>query len=174
MLDNAAIAELLIREAENAEGHREQAFRRAAHEAFMWPEEAAAMVAAGRSLQELTGIGPSLAKRLHRWIDSPPEVEVPPIRREFLTLVQARAVLAKNPGWSARLNGDLQMHTTWSDGAGTVAEMAAAAIERGYKFIGITDHTQGLKIAGGLDESRLAEQGREIAALNKQLRTAED
>jgi hypothetical protein len=35
--------------------------------------------------------------------------------------------------------------------------MAAAAIERGYKFIGITDHTQGLSIAGGLDETRLPE-----------------
>jgi histidinol phosphatase-like PHP family hydrolase len=171
VLDNAAIAELLIREAEGAEGHREKAFRRAAHEAFMWPDEAAAMVATGRSLQELTGIGPSLAKRLHGWIDSlPASLEVPAIRREFLTLVQARAVLAKNPGWSARLNGDLQMHTTWSDGAGTVAEMATAAIGRGYKFIGITDHTQGLKIAGGLDESRLEQQGCEIAALNKQLR----
>jgi hypothetical protein len=46
VLDNAVIAELLIREAETAEGHRERAFRRAAHEAFMWPEEAAAVAAA--------------------------------------------------------------------------------------------------------------------------------
>ena len=36
-------------------------------------------------------------------------------------------------------------------GGGTISEMAAAAIERGYKFIAITDHTQGLKIAGGLE-----------------------
>lgn len=172
MLDNATIAELLIREAEQAEGHREQAFRRAAHAAFMWPEEAADVAAGGRSLTELGGIGPSLAKRLHKWMASPPVAEVPAIRREFLTLGQARRVLAKNPGWAERANGDLQMHTTWSDGGGTVAEMAAAAIERGYKFIGITDHTQGLKIAGGLDEVRLADQGREIAALNNQLRKA--
>jgi histidinol phosphatase-like PHP family hydrolase len=170
VLDNAAIAELLIREAETAEGHREQAFRRAAHAAFMWPEEAMDIAAEGRSLTELSGIGPSLAKRLHRWIESPPEVEVPAIRREFLTLAQARRILAKVPDWPARLNGDLQMHTTWSDGAGTVAEMATAAIERGYQFIGITDHTQGLKIAGGLDESRLEQQGREIVARNKELR----
>ena len=170
MVDNAAIAELLIREAETAEGHREQAFRRAAHAAFMWSEEGTDIAAAGRSLTELAGIGHSLAKRLHNWIASPPEVEVPAIRREFLTLAQARRVLKKNPGWAPQLNGDLQMHTTWSDGGGTIADMAAAAIERGYKFIGITDHTQGLSIAGGLDETRLAEQGREIVALNKQLR----
>jgi histidinol phosphatase-like PHP family hydrolase len=170
MLDNAAIAELLIRESETAVGHREQAFRRAAHAAFTWPEEAAEIAAAGRSLTELPSIGPSLAKRLQRWIASPPIVEIPPIRREYLTLAQARRVLAKYPGWASLLQGDLQMHTTWSDGAGTIADMANTAIERGYKFIGITDHTQGLKIAGGIDEGRLAEQGREIGALNKQLR----
>ena len=64
MLDNCAIAELLIREAETATGHLEQAFRRAAHEAFMWPEEASELVSAGRSLTDLKGIGPSFARRL--------------------------------------------------------------------------------------------------------------
>ena len=59
MLGNAAIAELLIREAETAEGHREKAFRRAAHAAFMCPVEANELVAAGRSPSELAGIGPS-------------------------------------------------------------------------------------------------------------------
>jgi histidinol phosphatase-like PHP family hydrolase len=169
-LDNAAIAELLIREAEIATGHRELAFKRAAHEAFMWPEEAAELAAAGRSLTELDGIGPSLARRLHQWIDNPPEAKPPPIRREFLTLASARRILAKNPKWRPQLKGDLQMHTQWSDGAGTVAEMAAAAIQRGYEYIGVTDHTQGLKIAGGLDEARLQEQAHEIAALNRDLR----
>jgi hypothetical protein len=43
-------------------------YRGAAQEAFMWPEKATAIVAAGRSLQELTGIGLSLTKRLHGWI----------------------------------------------------------------------------------------------------------
>jgi DNA polymerase (family 10) len=48
--------------------------------------------------------------------------------------------------------------------------MAHAAIERGYEYIAITDHTKGLKIAGGLDEKRLALQGREIAGLNRDFR----
>jgi histidinol phosphatase-like PHP family hydrolase len=170
VLDNAAIAELLIREAESADGHREQAFRRAAHAAFMWPEEATDIAAAGRSLTELAGIGPSLAKRLHTWIAAPPKLEVPSIRREFLTLAQARRILRRNSAWAPQLKGDLQMHTTWSDGGGTIAEMAATAMKRGYEYIGITDHTQGLKIAAGIDETRLAAQGREIVALNKQLR----
>lgn len=170
VLDNAAIAELLIREAEAATGHREFAFKKAAHEAFMWPEEAVEMAASGRSLTELDGIGPSIARRIYRWMESPPEAKPPPIRCEFLTLAEARRILAKNPQWREQVKGDLQMHTQWSDGAGTVAEMAAAAIERGYQYIGITDHTQGLKIAGGLDEKRLQEQGREIGTLNRELR----
>ena len=169
-MDNGSIAELLIREAESAEGHREQAFRRAAHAAFMWPVEAGELLAAGRSLTELRGIGPSLARRVAEWIEHPPpELKPPPIRREFLTLAQARKVLEKNPAWSRQLKGDLQMHTEWSDGTTTVAEMAAGGIERNYRYIAITDHTKGLKIAGGLDEKRLVRQGREIIRLNKQL-----
>lgn len=169
-MDNSSIAELLIREAESAEGHREQAFRRAAHAAFMWPVEASELLAAGRSLTELRGIGPSLARRVAEWLEHPPpDLKPPPIRREFLTLVQARKVLKKNPEWSTKLRGDLQMHTEWSDGASTVAEMAAGAMERSYRYIAITDHTKGLKIAGGLDEKRLVRQGREITRLNKEL-----
>ena len=169
-MDNASIAELLLREAENAEGHREQAFRRAAHAAFMWPLEARALVEAGRSVTELPGIGPSLARRVMEWLASPPkDLEGPPIRREFLTLAQAKKILEKDPSWHARLKGDLQMHTEWSDGASSLAEMAAGGIERNYEYIAITDHTKGLKIAGGLDEKRLVKQGREIVKLNKQL-----
>ena len=58
------------------------------------------------------------------------------------------------------------MHTQWSDGSGSVAEMAAAASEQGYDYIAITDHSKGLKIAGGIDEATLAKQGAEIAATN--------
>lgn len=170
VLDNAAIAELLIREAEKAEGHRQMAFKKAAHAAFMWPNEAAAVAAAGRSLTELSGIGPSLGRQIHQWLESPPKVEPPPVRREFLTLARARRVLAKQQEWRGRLKGDLQMHTQWSDGSGTIAEMAREAIAKGYEYIGITDHTQGLKIAGGLDEKRLQQQGREIATLNREFR----
>lgn len=82
-------------------------------------------------------------------------------------MAKARRVLATNPQWRANLKGDLQMHTTGSDGSGSVADMAAQGIERGYQYIAITDHTKGLKIANGLDERRLKAQGREIAAVNR-------
>ncbi len=167
MLENAAIAELLMREAEAAEGHRQLAFRRAARAAFLWPIEAHELKTAGRSLTELPGIGPSIAKRMHGWIESPPaDLEPPPMRSEFMTLAQARRVLASHPGWRAKLQGDLQMHTEWSDGATSISEMAGAARALGYRYIAITDHTKGLKIAGGLDETRLAQQGAEVVRLN--------
>ncbi len=172
-LDNVALAELLAREAEAAEGHRQLAFRRASRQAFLWPEEASALHAARRSLTELAGVGPSIARLLHRWIEAPPKrVTPPPLRREFWSVAKARCCLAKHPRWRERLQGDLQMHTEWSDGATTLAEMAEGAAARGYRYIAITDHTKGLKIAGGMNEARLAEQGRAIKKLNSELKRA--
>jgi DNA polymerase (family 10) len=46
--------------------------------------------------------------------------------------------------------GDLHAHSTSSDGSNSIEEMAAAARERGYEYVGITDHSQSLKIAGGV------------------------
>ena len=65
----------------------------------------------------------------------------------------------------ADIGGEFHSHTTWSDGSGTVAEMAAAAAARGYRFLGISDHSQGLGVANGLDPARLSAQRREIDAL---------
>lgn len=62
------------------------------------------------------------------------------------------------------------MHTSWSDGYDSIAEMAEAAIERKYEYIAITDHSKGLKIAGGIDERALAKQAREIAATNRAMK----
>lgn len=65
------------------------------------------------------------------------------------------------------LCGDLHMHTTASDGANTLEEMAEAARARGYQYIAITDHSQSLKIAGGLSESELLEQIKMIDRFNE-------
>ncbi|WP_413431335.1 DNA polymerase/3'-5' exonuclease PolX [Crateriforma spongiae] len=54
--------------------------------------------------------------------------------------------------------GDLHMHTNATDGTATLREMADAAIERGLKYIAITDHSQRVTMAGGLDPDRLLEQ----------------
>jgi DNA polymerase (family 10) len=65
----------------------------------------------------------------------------------------------------ADLRGDLHLHTTWSDGRATPLEMARAAAALGYEYLGITDHSGGLGIAGGLRPERLVEQRIEIDGL---------
>src|SRR3989441_781888 len=64
------------------------------------------------------------------------------------------------------IRGDLQMHTTASDGQATFQAMAEAARGRGYAYIAITDHSKRVTMARGLDPSRLREQWKEIDAWN--------
>lgn len=170
-LPNFLIAELLAVAAETAKMPLQKALRRASRKAFLWAEEASQIVQQGRPLTELPGIGPHLDRVIRNWIEKPPTVPTPPdVRRDFLTLPAARAILAKNPAWTAALKGDLQMHTRWSDGSGSVEEMARAASERRYQFIAVTDHSKGLKIAGGIDEEQLRGQADEIERVNATLR----
>jgi DNA polymerase (family 10) len=67
------------------------------------------------------------------------------------------------------LVGDLHMHTTASDGKATLREMAVAAIERGLKYIAITDHSPRVSMANGLNPARLRDQWKEIDNLNREL-----
>lgn len=64
------------------------------------------------------------------------------------------------------IKADLHMHTTWSDGAYSVAEMGEALLARGYQYSVITDHSQFLKVANGLTPERLEKQRGEIEAFN--------
>ena len=68
------------------------------------------------------------------------------------------------------IRGDLHMHTRYSDGMNTIEEMVRAAMEKGYEYIAVTDHTKHLSVAHGLDEKRLREQLEEIDALNEALK----
>ncbi len=164
--DNAQIAEWLALAAEETTGHWQRALRRASRAAFLWPIEVRELIAEGRPLTELRAVGPATERLLTEWFKNPPSVVSPPaLRRSFLTLTQARKILEADPSWARRYQGDLQMHSVWSDGAGTIAAMAEAAAQRGYKYIAITDHSKGLKIAGGLDEAELRAQGAEIKSL---------
>ncbi len=70
----------------------------------------------------------------------------------------------------ADIRGDLHIHTRASDGSATLAGMAAAARALGYEYIAITEHSQRVTVAHGLDETRLAEQIDEIDALNATLK----
>ncbi|OEL02709.1 DNA polymerase [Staphylococcus succinus] len=64
------------------------------------------------------------------------------------------------------INGDIHMHTTYSDGAFDIEEMVQANIAKGRQFMVITDHSQSLKVANGLSVERLLRQNKEIKALN--------
>ena len=64
------------------------------------------------------------------------------------------------------IRGDLHTHTVASDGNGTVEDMARAAVERGYEYIAISDHTKHLGITHGLDAKQLARQMNAIDRLN--------
>lgn len=68
----------------------------------------------------------------------------------------------------ADLRGDLQLHSTWSDGRASIEEMARAARARGLEYIALTDHSRSLGMVGGLSIERLREQEREIQRVNEQ------
>jgi len=69
----------------------------------------------------------------------------------------------------ADLQGDVHMHTVETDGKNTIAEMAEAALARGYKYIAITDHSKNLAFANGLDDKRAVEHIRRIRDTGKQI-----
>ncbi|CDQ18243.1 DNA polymerase/3'-5' exonuclease PolX [Halobacillus karajensis] len=67
------------------------------------------------------------------------------------------------------IRGDLHMHSTWSDGAQSIREMAERAKEKGYEYIAITDHSKYLRVANGLNEKRLRLQREEINKVNAEI-----
>ena len=92
------------------------------------------------------------------------------LRSNYLSRSQVLAALHDESLVGPKLEdyrGDLQMHSTWSDGAQTLEEIVEGGIDRGYEFSGITDHSYGLPIAGGLSMEKLAKQRAEIEKLNR-------
>ena len=165
---NRTLAEYLCAIADQGQRppHQVRALRRAGRAAFRWPIEARDLLAQGRSLTELRGIGPWLARVIGDWMAEPAALPPPPaIREGFLTRTEVDAILA-DTRVAESVRGDLQMHTLGSDGLATVADMTEAARARGLDYIAITDHSKGLAIANGMNEDQLAAQGHEIDRLN--------
>jgi DNA polymerase (family X) len=88
----------------------------------------------------------------------PPELREEPFRGEPPPLVEV-----------ADIRGDLHCHSTWSDGRASVEEMARAAIERGYDYLAICDHTPAVGAVRGLTADDVRRQAQEIAAANERL-----
>ncbi len=95
---------------------------------------------------------------------------VPPELRDRADVIE-RAAANELPALVAvdDLHGDLHVHSTWSDGRASIADMARAAIERGYDHLAITDHSWSLRIVNGLSVGDLAAQWRELEQVRAEL-----
>jgi DNA polymerase (family 10) len=88
----------------------------------------------------------------------PPELREQPFRGEPPALLELE-----------QIRGDLHSHTTWSDGRASVEEMGRAALERGYEYLAICDHTPAVGAVTGLSADDVRRQSEEIAAANEVL-----
>jgi histidinol phosphatase-like PHP family hydrolase len=164
-------------------------YKRAAKAIVGLPVSVAELVAAG-SLREIPYVGPSSARVITELVEagSSPTVDAALAksskasqvverrsqRENFLShFVLQQALSDTGPasrGLAGRGNyrGDFQMHSTWSDGAESLAVMAKACLALGHSRLGITDHSYGLPIARGMSMSAVARQHREIDRLNEE------
>ncbi|HEX2722233.1 MAG TPA: PHP domain-containing protein, partial [Gemmatimonadaceae bacterium] len=93
--------------------------------------------------------------------------EIPPELREGMGEIEAAAAHSlPDLIVSEDIKGALHCHSTWSDGVATIEEMAGAAKEMGWKYIGITDHSQAAFYAGGMKAEKVLRQHEEIDELN--------
>jgi len=159
---NAVLGELLHVAAEaNADPVRARALRRAGRATLTWRHEVRDLLDAGRPLPLLDRVGPWIADEITRLGSLDQDVHPPLVRDGFLTWTQVAPAAAP---FLDRVLGDLQAHTVWSDGHSTVDEMAAAASERAYRYLLVTDHSKGLPVANGLDEERMRSSWGELEA----------
>ena len=91
------------------------------------------------------------------------------LRQHVLSRAAVRRVLSEPAFEGPTIDqylGDLQMHSEWSDGSPTVQDIAEACLERGYQYSAVTDHSYGLKIAGGMSMDEAVAQRKAIDAVN--------
>jgi histidinol phosphatase-like PHP family hydrolase len=146
------------------------------------------LVDASGALPRISGIGPASTRVIHEVLDTggSPTVERAidasgkradidrrrMLRQHVLSRAEVRRVL-DDRGFTgptlAGYRGDFQMHSEWSDGNPTLADLSDACVSRGYSHAAITDHSHGLAIAGGMSMQQAREQREAIDALNAAL-----
>jgi histidinol phosphatase-like PHP family hydrolase len=161
-------------------------YKRAARAIIGLPVPVSDLVAAG-TLRDVPFVGPSSERIVRELVETggSPTVEDAiersgkrdavetkrALRDGYLSHTALQAALAKRLPAAivsrASYRGDFQMHSTWSDGAERVATMAKASLELGHTCLGMTDHSHGLPIAGGMSMEAVARQHREIDRLNR-------
>jgi histidinol phosphatase-like PHP family hydrolase len=163
-------------------------YKRAAKAMVALPISVADAVAAG-TLRDIPFIGPSSAKVIAELVQTGRSATVDAaltkspraslvtesrvLRDNFLSAFAMQQVLTGEvPGGVVSrgdFRGDLQMHSTWSDGGESVETMANACIRLGHACMGVTDHSYGLPVARGMSMASAARQHREIDELNERL-----
>ena len=98
---------------------------------------------------------------LYRLLDLP---ELPPELRDSQPPTSSPRLLRVED-----IRGDLHCHTIWSDGRATVRAMATAALDRGYEYLAICDHTTNVRVVPGLGADDVRRQGDEINIVNDEL-----
>jgi len=117
-----------------------------------------------------TGSSPTVEKAIEASDQSADVVRRRDLREHFLSRAQVVAALEAPRRGAVRpadYKGDLQMHSTWSDGGQSLADIISAGKARGYLYCAVTDHSYGLPIAGGISMNKAIEQHLEIDRLNK-------
>lgn len=140
---------------------------------------------ADKDILKIPGVGPASLRVVREYLDGGASPTVDRIvagstkqkevtvrrglRRNFLSAAMVRRVLSgrRRGVGLADYKGDFQMHSTGSDGADTVEELAEACVARGYECMCVTDHSYGLPIAGGMTMGEIRAQHAEISRLNK-------
>ena len=163
-------------------------YKRAANAIFGLDEPLTDLLAADGTLPRISGIGPGSTRIIREVLETghSPTVEDAigqsdrqadiarrrQLRQHVLSRAEARRVLRDTSlGGPSRddYRGDLQMHSEWSDGSPSVREIADACMARGYAYAAVTDHSHGLKIAGGMSTEEAAQQRSAIDAVNAAL-----
>jgi putative hydrolase len=159
-------------------------YKRAAAAMFRLEQPITDLLANG-TLPKIAGIGPGSTRVINEVLASGTSTTVEEavdaagqraeierrrgLRRHFLSRAAVLRVLGERNSGGPSLqdyHGDLQMHSEWSDGAETLTVLAQACRERGYQFAAVTDHSHGLKIAGGMSAAEAVEQRRALDELN--------
>ena len=160
-------------------------YKRAAAAVLSLEEPLTKLVRADRTLPRIPGIGPASTRVILEVLDTGGSETVEravaasnrasevakrrALRSHFLSRAEVLRVL-RDPSLDgpspSDYRGDLQMHSEWSDGRPTLAEIVDACLARGYSYAAVTDHSHGLKIAGGMSMEEAVEQHREVARLN--------
>ncbi|MBS1817004.1 MAG: DNA polymerase/3'-5' exonuclease PolX [Acidobacteria bacterium] len=185
---NRLVASLLrdLAAAQTSE-QRRWGYKRAAAAILDLPEPLERYVESDGSLRKIPNIGPSSTRVILEVLrtgrsatvdaalaESPTRTRADVDRRRawrsnFLSGAQVAAALRdptlRGPRPSA-YRGDLQMHSTWSDGREPIVALADACLSRGYRYCAITDHSYGLPIAHGVSMEDLRRQHAEIDAAN--------